>query len=141
MARTIDTIAVRGEGLFLLLGRLLIGVLYIPGGYHHLTNLHAFAQQLASDGVPGPAMAWAIVGALIEFFAGLAVILGWKTRWAALLLMVFTVVASLIGHPFWAASEGQFRNQYIHFSKNLAIIGGLLFVFVRGPGPISVDGR
>jgi putative oxidoreductase len=141
VARTIDTIAMRGEGLFLLLGRLLIGILYVPGGYHHLTDLHAFAQQLVAAGVPGPAMAWAIVGALIEFFASLAVVIGWRTRWAALLLMAFTVGATLIGHPFWAASEAQFRNQYIHFSKNLAIIGGLLFVFVRGPGPISFELR
>ena len=141
MTRSIDSVAAAGEGLFLLLGRVLIGILYIPGGYHHLTDLNAFAHQLASSGVPGPAMAWAIVGALIEFFASLAVVVGWKTRWAALLLMAFTVGASLIGHPFWAAPEAQFRNQYIHFSKNLAIIGGLLFVFVRGPGPISIDRR
>ena len=51
------------------------------------------------------------------------------------------MAATLIGHPFWAASEGQMEVQTVNFFKNLAIIGGLLFVFVRGAGPISVDRR
>jgi putative oxidoreductase len=141
VARTIDAIAVRGEGLFLLLGRLAMGALFVPAGYRHLTNLSGFAQYLGGHGLPGPAMAWAIVGAFVEFFGSLAVLIGFKTRYAALAVIAFTIGATLIGHPFWAASEGQIEPQTINFFKNLAIIGGLLFVFVRGAGPISIDRR
>lgn len=141
VARSIDTFAVRGEGVFLLLGRLAIGALYVPGGYRHLTGLNGFAQYLAAHGVPGPAIAWAVVGALIEFFGSLAIVVGFKTRTAALLLILFTIVAAVVGHPFWAAPEAQFQAQYTNFFKNLAIIGGLLFVFARGAGPISIDRR
>jgi|HubBroStandDraft_4_1064222.scaffolds.fasta_scaffold466517_2 putative oxidoreductase len=141
VARTIDAIAVRGEGLFLLLGRLAMGALFVPAGYRHLTNLSGFAQYLGGHGLPGPAMAWAIVGAFVEFFGSLAVLVGFKTRYAALALIAFTIGATLIGHPFWAAPEGQLEAQTINFFKNLAIIGGLLFVFVRGAGPISIDRR
>ena len=141
VARTIDAIATRGEGVFLLLGRLAIAALYIPAGYKHLTGLNGFAQFLASEGVPGPAIAWAIAGALVEFFGSLAILAGFKTRLAALLLIAFTIGAAVLGHPFWAAPEAMFQSQYINFFKNLAIAGGLLFVFVRGPGPISIDRR
>jgi putative oxidoreductase len=77
----------------------------------------------------------------VEFFGSLAVLVGFKTRYAALALIAFTIGATLIGHPFWAAPEGQLEAQTINFFKNLAIIGGLLFVFVRGAGPISIDRR
>jgi putative oxidoreductase len=141
VARTIDAIAVRGEGVFLLLGRLAIGALFVPAGYRHLININGFSQYLGAHGLPGPAMAWAIVGAFVEFFGSIAVLVGFKTRYAALALILFTVGASLIGHAFWTVPADQFESQSINFFKNLAIVGGLLFVFVRGAGRISIDGR
>lgn len=139
LSRTLDTLATRNQGLLLLLGRLAIGALYVPAGYGHLTGLNGFAQYLASKGLPGPAMAWAVVAAVVEFFASLAVVVGFQTRAAALLLVIFTIVAALTGHPFWTVPADQYQNQYVHFFKDIAIIGGLLYVFVRGAGPISVD--
>src|SRR5215472_6784935 len=113
VVRSIDAIAVRGESVFLLLGRLAMGALFVPAGYRHLININGFAQYLGAHGLPGPAMAWAIVGALVEFFGSLAVLVGFKTRYAALALIIFTVGASLVGHPFWAAPEGQVEAQTI----------------------------
>ncbi len=142
MSRTVDSLATRNEGVLLLLGRLAIGALYLPIGYGHLTNLTGFAQYLAPKGLPGPAMAWAVAAAVVEFFASLAVVFGFQTRLAALLLIIFTIIAALIGHPFWTVADAaQVANQKIHFFKDIAIIGGLLYVFVRGAGPISLDRR
>jgi putative oxidoreductase len=140
-AHTIDTVAIRGEGLLLLLGRLALGVLFVPAGYRHLTDLDHFAQYLGSHGLPGPAMAWAIVGAVVEFFGSIAVVVGLQTRYAAILLAIFTVVAAVIGHPFWATPAAQAEAQAVNFFKDLAIFGGLLFVFARGAGPLSIDRR
>jgi putative oxidoreductase len=137
--RIIDAWAARGEGAILLIGRILIGALYLPGGYRHLADISGFAKYLGSTGLLGPAVAWAVVAAIVEFFGGLAIVLGVATRYAALLLVAFTVIAALLAHQFWAADAAAYRLQYIQFWKNIAITGGLLFVFVRGAGPLSID--
>ena len=147
LARTVDAIAERGEGLLLLLGRLAIGALYLPSGFGKLTGINGpgvrgFATYLGAHGVPGPAIAWSGVAAVVEFFASLVIVLGLKTRYAAALLILFTIGAALIGHPYWRIPDAaQKAQQKIHFFKDVAIIGGLLFVFVRGAGPISIDRR
>jgi len=110
LARTVDAIAERGEGLLLLLGRLAIGALYLPSGFGKLTGINGpgvrgFATYLAAHGVPGPAIAWSGVAAVVEFFASLAVVLGLKTRYAAALLILFTIGAALIGHPYWTIPD------------------------------------
>jgi putative oxidoreductase len=145
-SRILASVATRNEGVILLLGRLTIGLLYTPSGFGKLTGipgpgLNGFAQYLAAKGVPGPAIAWAVVAAVVEFFASLAIVLGFQTRLAALLLAAFTIAAALLGHQFWAAAPDQYQNQYVHFLKDIAIVGGLLYVFVRGAGPISIDRR
>jgi putative oxidoreductase len=55
-------------------------------------------------------------------------------------MFVFTVIATLIFHNFWAVPADQAQNQMIHFLKNVSILGGLLYVVVHGSGPLSVDG-
>jgi putative oxidoreductase len=71
--------------------------------------------------------------------AGLALLLGLKARWAALVLAVFALLAALFFHNFWALPPAEQMAQSIAFYKNLAITGGLLFVAAFGPGPVSVD--
>jgi putative oxidoreductase len=66
-------------------------------------------------------------------------IIGWKARWAAAALFVFTLLTAILFHGFWSAPADQAMMQQINFMKNLAIMGGLVFVFVYGPGPLSVD--
>ena len=72
---------------------------------------------------------------------GLALLLGAFTRCAALAVLVFTVVATLIGHRCWEIAEPAARRmQQSHFAKNLAIMGGILLLFVTRAGRFSVDG-
>ena len=139
---SIESIAARLEGPALLLGRLAIGALYVPSGFGKLTNPAGFAHYAPLKVLPGPLIAWAIVAALVEFFSSLAIVIGFKTRYAAVLLLIFTLIAALLAHNYWTVADpGMHRNQYIHFWKDIAIVGGLLFVFIRGAGPISVDRR
>ncbi len=126
--------------LVLLLGRLLIAAIFVPSGFGKLTHIAGFAHMLASRGVPAP-HTLAIVGACIEFFGSLAIVFGLLTRYAALLMAAFTLVAALISYRFWNASGAAETAQYIQFMKNMAIVGGFLFLFVVGPGHYSLGHR
>ena len=77
--------------------------------------------------------------ALVEVVGGAMLVLGWKARWAALALAVFTVAATLVFHAYWSVPADQVMNQQIHFMKNLAIVGGLLLVFAHSSGRYALD--
>lgn len=83
--------------------------------------------------------ALAVVGPVVEFFGGLALVLGAATPFAALALVAFTFVATGIGHRFWEYGGTARVAQVINFEKNMGMIGGLLALFVAGPGSFSVD--
>jgi len=138
MAMALDRIAERGEGAVLLVGRLAMAALFIPSGFGKLTALAGFAQSLAAKGLPA-AMAFAVLAASVELFGGLAVALGFKTRYAALLMIAFVAVATLLSHRFWELHDAARLVQQVQFMKNLAIAGGFLLLFERGAGPLSLD--
>jgi putative oxidoreductase len=78
---------------------------------------------------------------VIELGGGLAIVAGWRTRWAALALAVFLIVISPIFHNFWAMQgEEQMMNQAM-FMKNVSMLGGFLLLYAFGPGKYSVDKR
>jgi len=140
LSRTVDTVAVRGEWIILLVARVLIAALFIPAGYGKLTNIAGFAHYLETKGLPAP-MAFAILAGVVEFFGSLAILFGFKVRYAAPLLALFAVIAAFIGHPFWIADAASFTAQKSNFFKDLAIAGGILVIYVHGAGPLSVDRR
>jgi putative oxidoreductase len=73
--------------------------------------------------------------------AGLALAVGFHARWAALALGVFTLVASVLFHKFWAVPPEQQVIQQLMFLKNMAVAGGMFIVAALGAGPVSVDNR
>jgi putative oxidoreductase len=127
------------QDFLLLFGRVLIGWLYIESGFGKLIGMDAFIASLVNRHVPSASvLGW--IGALVEFFGGLALLLGGWTRCAALALVVFTVIATLISHRYWEIADAAARRaQHANFSKNLAIIGGLMLLVVTGAGRFSLD--
>lgn len=121
-----------------LVGRILIAFIFVFAGYGKITGFEGTAAYIASKGMPLPQLA-AIGAILIEVGGGLMLILGWKARWAAAAMFVFTLLTALIFHNFWAAAADQAQNQMIHFMKNISMMGGLLYVIVHGSGPVSLD--
>ena len=122
-----------------LAGRILIALIFVFAGFGKISGFEGTVGYIASKGLPLPQLA-AIGAILVELGGGIMLVLGWKTRWAAAAILIFTALAALIFHNFWAAPPDQAQNQMIHFMKNLAIMGGLLFVVIHGSGPISMDG-
>jgi putative oxidoreductase len=123
-----------------LAGRILIAIIFVFSGYAKLTGLDGTAGYIASKGLPA-AYALALAAMIVELGGGLLLVAGWKTRWVAAALLLFTAVAALIFHNFWAVPPEQVQNQMIHFMKNVSMVGGLLYVVVYGSGPLSVDGE
>lgn len=128
------------HNMLALLGRILLALLFIPAGVGKLTGYAGSVAYAASAGMPMPQVAVA-VALLVEIFAGLALLLGWHTRWAALALALFTLVASFFFHNFWALPADQASMQQMLFFKNLAAVGGLLAFAAFGAGGYSVDAR
>jgi putative oxidoreductase len=92
--------------------------------------------------MPGRGLpAWlGYVAAPVEFFGGIALILGVATRYVAALLLLFVIIATLSSHRYWEFSEPAARRaQDSNFYKNLAMMGGLLFAFAAAGGRFSID--
>jgi putative oxidoreductase len=85
------------------------------------------------------ASALAPVGASVEFFGGLAIVLGVEVRSAALLMVAFVIVATLISHRFWELEDAARRAQATLLSKDVAIIGGFVLLHAAGGGRFAVE--
>ncbi|MBB3144637.1 putative oxidoreductase [Phyllobacterium trifolii] len=123
------------NALVTLISRILLSILFIPAGFGKLTALGATGGYFAAKGLPLPEVTAVIVG-LVELFGGLAVLVGFQTRYAAILLGLFTIAAAFVGHlvPWDQANQ-------INFFKNLAIAGGFFVLAQYGAGALSVDAK
>ena len=121
-----------------LIGRLLIAVIFVLSGFNKISGFEGTVGYIASKGLPLPQLG-AILAILVELGGGILLIVGWKTRWAAAVMMLFTVVAAVIFHNYWAAPPEMAQNQMIHFLKNISMAGGLLYVVVFGSGTLAMD--
>ena len=114
--------------------------MFILAGISKFGSLEGTAGYIASGGLPLASVLAPLV-ALLEVVGGLALIVGFQARWAALALALFTLLATVLFHAYWAMPAEQQFVQQLMFMKNLAVAGGLLLVFVLGAGPLSLDER
>jgi putative oxidoreductase len=121
-----------------LAGRLLISTIFIFSGLNKLGAHAAMAAFAASKGLPAADLAiW--LAAAVEILAGLSILLGFHARIGAWLLFFFLIPTSLVFHNFWAMQGMEKMDNQGHFFKNVAIMGGLLFVATFGAGAYSID--
>jgi len=123
-----------------LVGRILLAVLFLPAGIGKLTDFAGTVGYIASVGLPLPQVA-AAIALIVEIVGGVALIVGFNTRFAALALAVFTLVASIFFHNYWALPADQQMIPQLMFFKNIAVIGGLLTLAAWGAGNWSLDAR
>ena len=123
-----------------LAGRLLLAVLFLPAGIGKLTGFAGTVGYISSVGLPMPQVA-AALALVVEIVGGVALVAGYGTRLAAIVLAAFTLVASLFFHAYWALPADQQMIQQLLFFKNIAVVGGLLTLAAWGAGAWSVDAR
>ena len=123
-----------------LIGRMLLALLFVISGFGKIPGFEQTAGHIASQNLPLPYLL-AALSVLFELGGGLAIAVGWKTRWSAAALILFMIVITPIFHKFWGGLPPELaQNQQVHFMKNVSILGGLLLLFAFGPGRFSIDG-
>lgn len=126
------------HGVAPLVGRIMLSVIFIMAGFGKITSWDQTAGYMASMGMPLVPMF--LFGTIVlEIGGGLSLLLGLKARIGGLLLALFLVPTTLIFHAFWNLQGQEQYMQMLMFNKNLAIIGGLLYVAVFGAGKFSLD--
>ena len=123
-----------------LIGRLLLAYMFIPAGIGKIGGFAGTVGYISSKGLPMPEVG-AVLAILVEIGAGALLLVGLQTRWAVLILSVFTVAAGLFFHNYWAVPADQVMTQTLLFTKNLAIAGGLLAFAAFGAGAFSLDAK
>jgi putative oxidoreductase len=123
------------------LSRLLLSLIFILSGFHKITGFSYMSGFLAKLGWPAPSL-WLTLAILIELLGGLGLLLGFKTRWSSLALIVFVLAATIFIHGALlgsAADAAAKQDQIVNILKNIAILGGLLKYYIDGPGRYAID--
>ena len=126
-------------GPLILLGRFLFVLIFVMSGpIHFMSQTIAYA---ASQGVPLASIAVPISGVL-ALAGGLSILLGYRAKIGAWLIVVFLVCVTPLMHKFWGVTDPMmFQVQFAMFMKNLSMLGGALFLTQVGSGPWSLDRR
>jgi len=115
-----------------LLGRILLSVIFIIAGIRKIFSFAGTAGYMASKGLPVSEVLL-VLTIMIELGGGLMILLGWQARWAATVIFMFLIPVTVVFHPVWA-DPAEFNS----FFKNLAIMGGMMYIMVYGSGPLSL---
>jgi putative oxidoreductase len=124
----------------LLVARVLLMILFVLFGWQKLTGFSGTVAYMTSTGAPAPTVS-AIVAVVMELVVGIAIVVGFFTRPLALLLALYTIGTALIGHHYWTMQGMERYANTINFYKNISIVGGLILLFITGPGKYSLDRR
>lgn len=115
-----------------LAARICLALIFINAGIKHLIGFSAFVDTIAQK-LP-LALLLAVATIVFQLLGALSLVLGYKVKIGAILLILFLIPASLMFHNFIADPS-----QLNSFLKNLGLIGGLLLIIERGAGAVSLD--
>jgi len=127
------------RGFVSLLGRVLLAAIFLASAVmNHIPKFADITNALAAKGIPAPAVANAIAIALM-LLGGVSLVIGYKARLGATMLLVFLGLAAYFFHDFWHYQDKAAQEQMIHFMKNVAMMGAMLVIIANGPGAWSLD--
>lgn len=129
------------QGVVSVIGRLMLVTVFLMSAVgNKIPMFSSVVQYMQSEGVPAPQVM--LAGAIVSLIAGsLSVLLGFKARIGAGLLLVFLVLATYFFHDFWNFEGQEQTNQMIQFMKNLSMAGAMLLIIANGPGSFVIDER
>ena len=136
------TIKAAQAGIINLIGRILLAsVFLLTALVNKIPDFHHVAEQMAQEGVPFSRVM--LVGAIVFLLTGsLSLIVGFKARAGAVLLLVFTISGTYFFHHFWTYADPEMMQEHFKsFLKNVSISGGLLLIIANGPGAFSFDSQ
>jgi putative oxidoreductase len=120
------------------LGRFLLALIFVLAGIRKLGSIAATAAIMEKHGIPHADMlVWGAIA--LELGGGLALMLGFLARLAALALFFYVAVLAVMFHPFWTFTGEAFGAERGAFYGHLSMMGGMLFVVAFGAGPYSID--
>lgn len=128
------------QNTFSLAARLLMALMFLPAGISKLTGFAGTVGYIGSVGLPLPTVG-AVLALVVEIGGSIALLAGFGTRIAAVVLAVFTLAASVFFHAFWAVPADQAFVTQLLFYKNIAVVGGLLALAAHGAGAWILDAR
>lgn len=127
------------QGLLTVVGRVMLSTIFLMSAVgNKIPHFNDVVGYMQSHGVPAPqvllpgAIAFLIVGSL-------SVILGFKARFGATLLLVFLALATYYFHAFWKLEGQAQQDEMVQFMKNLSMAGAMVFIMANGSGPMSLD--
>lgn len=129
-----------GRDSLILLARVLLMLLFLIFGWEKLTALDQTTALFGHMGVPSPFIA-TYVAMAAELGMGAALVLGLLTRPLAVLMAAYTLATAVLGHHYWSLAGSERFLAEIGFYKNVGIAGGLLLLYLTGPGRYSLDQR
>jgi putative oxidoreductase len=120
-----------------LVGRFMMAVIFLFSGFGKITGFAGTAGYMASKGLPLVEVLL-VASIVIEIGGALMLILGYKAKLGAAALFLWMVPVTLVFHNFWAVPAAEQQLQMIMFMKNLAMLGGLLYIMAFGSGPMRI---
>lgn len=134
-----DEFATKCADVLILIGRIMLAWVFLGVAYGAITNFAGSLAYFTSLKLFAPEL-WTWVALLLELLISASLILGIGTRFGAIFVFVFVVIATAIAHRYWEYPVGpQQIGQYNNFLKNISIMGGALAIFVTGAGRFSLD--
>ena len=129
------------RGILAVVGRVMIATIFLMSAVgNKIPKFSDVAGYMASEGVPLPELM--LAGAIVFLIAGsLSIIIGYKVRFGAALLLMFLILATYFFHDFWTFEGKERQAQMIQFMKNLSLMGTMVFLMANGAGSMSLDAR
>jgi putative oxidoreductase len=131
-----DGIAAAWQDFLLLAGRVMFGWIFLSSGWRKLMDVPGFVKTMPRRDLPE---FLGYVAPPVEFVGGLLLLLGFATRYTALVMFVFLIIATFSSHRYWNYPPAQMGNQSSHFWKNISMMGGNVLLFLTGAGRYSLD--
>ncbi len=127
------------QGAVVVLGRFFFALIFLVAAPSHFTK-----QTIAFSASQGVPLAWIAVplSGVMAIAGGLSILLGYRAKLGAWLIVLFLIPVTLMLHKFWTVQDPMMAQiQMILFMKNVSMLGGALLISQFGAGPFSLDAR